>query len=73
MVIPAIAYGLLALTIPESPRYLVSKHRIPEARKILTALLGEKNLAEKILAKKSRARLQLQLHKYIWPDSMRGV
>ena len=44
MVIPAIAYGLLALTIPESPRYLVSKHRIPEARKILTALLGEKNL-----------------------------
>ena len=37
-------YGLLALTIPESPRYLVARHRIPEARKILTALLGEKNL-----------------------------
>jgi 7-carboxy-7-deazaguanine synthase len=36
-------------------------------------MLGEKNLAEKILAKKSRARLQLQLHKYIWPESMRGV
>jgi SP family sugar:H+ symporter-like MFS transporter len=44
MVIPALAYGLLALTIPESPRYLVAKHRIPEARKVLTALLGEKNL-----------------------------
>lgn len=44
MVIPALAYGFLALTIPESPRYLVSRHRIPEARKILTALLGEKNL-----------------------------
>ena len=44
MAIPALAYGLLALTIPESPRYLVAKHRIPEARKVLTALLGEKNL-----------------------------
>ena len=44
MAIPALAYGLLALTIPESPRYLVARHRIPEARKVLTALLGEKNL-----------------------------
>src|SRR6185295_7141161 len=44
MAIPALAYGLLALTIPESPRYLVAKHRIPEARRVLTALLGEKNL-----------------------------
>jgi SP family sugar:H+ symporter-like MFS transporter len=44
MAIPALAYGLLALTIPESPRYLVAKHKIPEARKVLTALLGEKNL-----------------------------
>ena len=44
MVFPAVLYGVLALTIPESPRYLVARHRIPEARKILTALLGEKNL-----------------------------
>jgi len=44
MVIPAIVYGVLALTIPESPRYLIARHRVPEARKILTALLGEKNL-----------------------------
>ena len=44
MAIPALAYGLLALTIPESPRYLVARHRIPEARKVLTAVLGEKNL-----------------------------
>lgn len=44
MVIPSIVYGVLALTIPESPRYLIARHRIPEARKILTALLGEKNL-----------------------------
>jgi SP family sugar:H+ symporter-like MFS transporter len=44
MLVPAVTYGLLSLTIPESPRYLVAKHRIPEARKVLTTLLGEKNL-----------------------------
>ena len=30
-------------------------------------------LAEQILNKKSRARLQLQLHKYIWSPTQRGV
>jgi MFS transporter, SP family, sugar:H+ symporter len=44
MSIPAIVYGLLTFTIPESPRYLVATHRIPEARKVLSRLLGEKNL-----------------------------
>ncbi|ULE32196.1 sugar porter family MFS transporter [Mycobacterium sp. IDR2000157661] len=42
--IPAIAYGLLAYTIPESPRYLVATYRIPEARRVLSALLGGKNI-----------------------------
>lgn len=44
MAVPSVVYGLMALTIPESPRYLVAKNRIPEARKILGALLGERNL-----------------------------
>lgn len=44
MAIPALVYGALAYTIPESPRYLVAKFRIPEARKVLSMLLGEKNL-----------------------------
>jgi SP family sugar:H+ symporter-like MFS transporter len=44
MAVPAIVYGSLAFTIPESPRYLVAKYRIPEARRVLTTLLGEKNL-----------------------------
>ena len=44
MAVPAVVYGALAFTIPESPRYLVASHRIPEARKVLTMLLGEKNL-----------------------------
>jgi MFS transporter, SP family, sugar:H+ symporter len=42
MAVPAILYGVLAYTIPESPRYLVAKYRIPEARKVLSVLLGEK-------------------------------
>lgn len=44
MALPAILYGALAYTIPESPRYLVAKFRIPEARSVLSMLLGEKNL-----------------------------
>jgi MFS transporter, SP family, sugar:H+ symporter len=44
MTLPAILYGSLAFTIPESPRYLVAVHRIPEARRVLSRLLGTKNL-----------------------------
>jgi MFS family permease len=44
MAVPAVVYGGLAFTIPESPRYLVAQYRIPEARRVLTMLLGEKNL-----------------------------
>src|SRR6476659_1809939 len=44
MAIPALLYGTLAFTIPESPRYLVASHKIPEARRVLNMLLGEKNL-----------------------------
>jgi SP family sugar:H+ symporter-like MFS transporter len=44
MAVPALVYGGLAFTIPESPRYLVAQYRIPEARRVLTMLLGEKNL-----------------------------
>ena len=48
MVVPAVIYGGLALTIPESPRYLIAKHRIPEAKAILTDLIGPVNLDAKI-------------------------
>ncbi len=44
MALPAVVYGTLAYTIPESPRYLVASHRIPEARRVLSMLLGQKNL-----------------------------
>ena len=35
--------------------------------------IEEKWLANKILSKNSKARLQLQLHKYIWSPETRGV
>jgi sugar porter (SP) family MFS transporter len=44
MAVPAVLYGALAFTIPESPRYLVASHKIPEARRVLNMLLGQKNL-----------------------------
>ncbi|MBB5870658.1 sugar porter (SP) family MFS transporter [Allocatelliglobosispora scoriae] len=40
-VIPAAAYLIMALRIPESPRYLVRKGRIEEARQVLTRVIGD--------------------------------
>ncbi|WP_043497252.1 sugar porter family MFS transporter [Georgenia sp. SUBG003] len=37
--IPAVAYGVLALQIPESPRYLVAKGRHDEAHAVLSQVL----------------------------------
>lgn len=39
-VIPAAVYGILALRIPESPRYLVAEGRPDEAVRVLTRVLG---------------------------------
>ena len=41
MAVPAVAYGALSFTIPESPRFLISQHRVSAATAILTRLLGE--------------------------------
>ena len=40
-VVPAVVYGVLALTIPESPRYLVARGRDAEAAHILARVSGE--------------------------------
>ncbi|MFW0786642.1 sugar porter family MFS transporter [Gordonia sp. CPCC 206044] len=47
-VIPAVVYGALALTIPESPRYLVGRHRDEEAARILQEVTGEANPLERV-------------------------
>ena len=57
MAVPAVIYGLLSTTIPESPRYLIATHKIPEARKVLSTLLGQRNLEVKI------DRIQRSLHR----------
>ncbi len=38
MTVPAVIYGLLALTLPESPRYLVSIDRLDQAKDVLSKI-----------------------------------
>ena len=38
--VPAVIYGLLALTIPESPRYLIARGEMQKAKDVLTRFVG---------------------------------
>jgi MFS transporter, SP family, sugar:H+ symporter len=65
MALPALLYGLLSLTIPESPRYLIANLRVPEARKVLTTMLGSRGMEVRI----ERIQHSLQSdHKPSWRD-----
>lgn len=46
--IPAIVYGVLAIRLPESPRYLVAKGDLKRASEVLTTVTGEINVEAKI-------------------------
>jgi MFS transporter, SP family, sugar:H+ symporter len=48
MAVPAVIYGVLSLTIPESPRFLISKNKVSAATAILSRLLGETNIELKV-------------------------
>jgi SP family sugar:H+ symporter-like MFS transporter len=48
MTVPALLYGVGALTIPESPRYLVAKGRFDEAQAVLRRVLGNIDVQGKV-------------------------
>jgi len=47
-VVPAAIYGTLALSIPESPRYLVAKFRDSQAIKVLNMVVGSREAQAKL-------------------------
>ena len=49
MLLPALAYGILALQIPESPRWLVARDELPRARVVLHQVLGPGRVESKIV------------------------
>ncbi len=49
-IVPAVAYGVLALTIPESPRFLVARGDEKTARDVLLRLMSRENARERITA-----------------------
>ncbi|PWB47268.1 MAG: 7-carboxy-7-deazaguanine synthase [Candidatus Methylomirabilota bacterium] len=61
----------------EWARQVTAEHALPEKTQVLfSAVLGElhpRELAEWILADGLDARLQIQLHKYLWDPDRRGV
>ena len=48
--VPAVAYGVLALTIPESPRFLVARGQDSSARDVLLRLMSGRAAKERIAA-----------------------
>jgi sugar porter (SP) family MFS transporter len=46
--VPAVLYGVIALTIPESPRYLVKKRRTADARRVLQRVMSAGDVDDKI-------------------------
>lgn len=77
-VVPALVYGLLALMIPESPRYLVGRNRDEEAARILQTVTGEANPLDRVkeikLTVKREAKTSIKditgpsfgLHPLVW-------
>jgi len=46
--IPSIVYGVLALTLPESPRYLIKRGRETEARRIFARILPAEHIESSV-------------------------
>ncbi|PXW32629.1 UNVERIFIED_CONTAM: sugar porter (SP) family MFS transporter [Williamsia faeni] len=67
-VVPALVYGVCALTIPESPRYLVGSNLDQEAARILTEVTGEADP----LARVKEIRLTLKRESSVSIKDIRG-
>ncbi|MFK5582749.1 sugar porter family MFS transporter [Serinicoccus sp. LYQ131] len=68
-IIPALAYGVLATTIPESPRHLVSLGRVDEAREVLSRVM-RKGIAERISEIQRTVRREARAS---WADLMKST
>lgn len=67
-VIPALVYGVLALMIPESPRYLVANNLDEEAVRILREVTGEKEPLDRV----KEIRLSLRRESKVSLSDIRG-
>jgi SP family sugar:H+ symporter-like MFS transporter len=47
-VVPSVVYGILALRLPESPRYLLSKGRNDEAKRVLSTVLPKDEVSPEV-------------------------
>lgn len=69
-VIPAVVYGVLALRMPESPRYLAAKGKDADARAVLSSVLGpDEDPDERLAQIKSSIRVDAEHAKQ---SSLRG-
>jgi len=68
-IVPAGIYAWVALTVPESPRYLVGKGKIDEAREVLRSVLGPVDLDAKVDAIEASVTRDAKLEKQA---SLRG-
>ena len=58
MIVPSVIYGVLALTLPESPRYLVARHRDAEAAQVLGRVQGLSEPQQKQMIESIQATLR---------------
>lgn len=62
-VVPAAVYAWVALTVPESPRYLIGKGKVDEARDVLRSVLGPVDLDAKVDAIEASVTRDAKLEK----------
>lgn len=71
MIVPSVLYALLAMTIPESPRYLVAKRREDEAARVLGRIQGLDASQQSSMVANIRETLNLQ-HRQSFRDLFVG-